>query len=63
LHPNADTIAAIATAQGRGGVGVIRVSGGSIAAIAQGVLGKCPPPRYALYSDFLDENGKCWIRV
>jgi tRNA modification GTPase len=58
LLPNADTIAAIATAQGRGGVGVVRVSGGDIAAIAQGVLGKLPSPRHAAYGDFLDANGE-----
>ena len=57
LLPNADTIAAIATAQGRGGVGVIRVSGRNIAAIAQGVLGKLPAPRHATYGDFINENG------
>lgn len=55
---NADTIAAIATAQGRGGVGVIRVSGRNIVAIAQGVLGKIPSPRHATYGNFLDENGE-----
>lgn len=58
MLPNADTIAAIATAQGRGGVGVIRVSGGDVAAIAQGVLGKLPYPRHAVYGDFLDESGE-----
>lgn len=55
---NADTIAAIATAQGRGGVGVIRVSGRNIVAIAQGVLGKIPSPRHVTYGNFLDENGE-----
>ncbi len=57
MLPNTDTIAAIATAQGRGGVGVIRVSGGSLAAIVHGVLGKLPAPRHATYGDFLDEDG------
>ena len=55
--PNADTIAAVATAQGRGGVGVIRVSGRDIASLAVGILGKLPKARHATYSDFLDENG------
>lgn len=55
--PSVDTIAAIATAQGRGGVGVIRISGQGIASLASGILGKLPVARYATYSDFLDENG------
>jgi len=55
--PNADTIAAVATAQGRGGVGVIRVSGGDIEALTLGILGKLPEARSAVYSKFLDSNG------
>ncbi len=51
-----DTIAAIATAQGRGGVGVVRVSGRNITSIACGVLGKLPEPRHATFCDFLDEE-------
>lgn len=56
--PNVDTIAAIATAQGRGGVGVVRISGHGIEALARGVLGKLPIPRHATYSNFLDETGE-----
>lgn len=56
MQPNADTIAAIATAQGRGGVGVVRISGKGIATIALSVLGKLPAPRHATLSDFLDGN-------
>ena len=55
--PNVDTIAAIATAQGRGGVGVIRISGHYIEALANGVLGRLPAARHATYCNFLDENG------
>jgi len=57
LQRNVDTIAAIATAQGRGGIGVIRVSGSDIEPIAQGLLGKFPTTRYAEYCNFLDNNG------
>lgn len=57
LSPNVDTIAAIATAQGRGGIGVIRISGPDIEIIAQGILGKLPLARQAAYCSFLDENG------
>jgi tRNA modification GTPase len=52
-----DTIAAQATAPGRGGVGIIRVSGPKAKEIAQSVLGNTPKPRYAQYGPFLDENG------
>lgn len=57
-QPSADTIAAIATAQGRGGVGVVRISGRGIAPIAQAILGKLPVPRHATYGEFLDENSE-----
>ena len=57
LLPNVDTIAAIATAQGRGGIGVIRISGNNIEIVAQGILGKLPIARQATYCSFLDEKG------
>lgn len=52
-----DTIAAQATAPGRGGVGIIRVSGPKASEIAAQVLGKMPKPRYAQYGPFLDGQG------
>jgi len=58
VSSNADTIAAIATSSGRGGVGIIRVSGNNIIPLAQGILGKLPAPRYATLSNFLDANGE-----
>ena len=54
---NTDTIAAIATAPGRGGVGIIRVSGAKSKDIAQAILGFIPKTRYAHYCPFKDENG------
>ena len=57
LSPNVDTIAAIATAQGRGGVGVVRISGRGIETLINGILGKFPTARHATYSNFLDEKG------
>lgn len=54
-----ETIAAVATAPGRGGVGVIRVSGPSLQAFAQVISGgKSPLPRRALYVDFVDADGR-----
>ena len=53
------TIAAIATAPGRGGVGVIRLSGKNLLPLAQTLSGgKTPKPRTALYTDFLGGNGQ-----
>ena len=49
-----DTIAALATPAGRGGVGIIRVSGPRAADIAQQILGKLPSPRQAEYLAFYD---------
>ena len=57
LLPSVDTIAAVATAQGRGGVGVIRVSGRDIETLTRGILGKLPAARHASYGNFLDANG------
>ncbi len=48
----ADTIAAIATAPGRGGVGIVRISGTKAKAIAQAIAGKLPPERYARHTTF-----------
>ncbi|MBI5438001.1 MAG: tRNA uridine-5-carboxymethylaminomethyl(34) synthesis GTPase MnmE [Nitrosomonadales bacterium] len=56
-QPNADAIAAIATAQGRGGIGVVRVSGRHIETLICGILAKLPVARHATLSNFMDENG------
>ncbi len=58
LPSNADTIVAIATAQGRGGIGVVRVSGRHTENMACRILGKLPIARHAVYGDFLDANGE-----
>lgn len=53
-----DIIAAIATPSGRGGIGVIRISGKNLTKLAETILGKLPKPRYAHYSQFLDANNQ-----
>ncbi len=53
---NTDTIAAIATPSGQGGVGIIRVSGSKAAEIAEKISGLCPVPRYAHYGVFSDRE-------
>ncbi len=52
-----DTIAAIATPSGYGGVGIIRISGLLVADIAKQLLNKPITPRHAVYSSFLDYDG------
>lgn len=56
--PSTDTIAAQATAPGKGGVGIIRVSGPKAKAVAQAILGKCPKTRYADYLPFKSLTGE-----
>src|SRR5689334_11638067 len=56
LH--APTIAAIATPAGRGGIGVIRVSGPACQQIARALIGDVPPPRLASLRRFLDREGE-----
>jgi len=53
-----ETIAAVATAQGRGGVGIVRVSGPQAASIARAVSGRELKPRYAHYGPFRDGRGQ-----
>lgn len=57
LPQSVDTIVAIATAQGRGGIGVVRISGSDSKALASAILGKLPAARFAAYSNFTDKNG------
>ena len=52
-----DTIVAQATPPGRGGVGILRISGLKARDVAQAVLGKLPKPRYADYLPFKDSDG------
>ncbi|MHB8427961.1 MAG: tRNA uridine-5-carboxymethylaminomethyl(34) synthesis GTPase MnmE [Acidiferrobacterales bacterium] len=53
-----DTIVAIATSPGRGGVGIVRVSGPSAAPIARSLLGKLPRPRQATLRTFRDARNE-----
>ncbi|MBT8449647.1 MAG: tRNA uridine-5-carboxymethylaminomethyl(34) synthesis GTPase MnmE, partial [Gammaproteobacteria bacterium] len=52
-----DTIAAQATAAGRGGIGVIRISGDQAVSIAHKITGQDLAPRHATYTAFLSQNG------
>ena len=53
-----DTIAAIATAPGQSGVGIVRISGPRASLIAHAMLGFTPKPRYAHYGPFHDLQGE-----
>jgi tRNA modification GTPase len=53
----ADIIAAVATAPGRSGIGIIRVSGPHIGGIVEGVVAKPLPPRRAVLAEFRDGEG------
>ncbi len=60
--PHTETIAAVATAIGRGGIGVVRVSGIGLAAFAQTLTGSWPEPRQAKLLPFLDASGQLMDR-
>lgn len=53
-----DTIVAPATPPGTGGVGIVRVSGPGVEAIARAMLGSLPEPRTATYRNFSNEAGE-----
>jgi tRNA modification GTPase len=56
----ADPIVAIATAPGRGGIGIVRVSGADLRPVIEGLLGgraRQLAPRAALHAPFLDADG------
>lgn len=57
-NPRSDVIVAIATAPGRGGIGVLRVSGPHLAALAQTLTGRLPKPRLATLTSFYDAAGQ-----
>jgi tRNA modification GTPase len=54
----ADTIAAIATAPGRGGIGIVRISGPACRSIADRLVGGLPPPRVAALRPLLAGDGE-----
>jgi tRNA modification GTPase len=56
-RPHTENIAAIATAPGRGGIGVVRVSGTGLGLFAEALTGKLPPARCAVLRSFLAADG------
>lgn len=57
VSSSSDTIAAKATASGKGGVGIIRVSGQGAKTVAREVLGLLPEPRNATFCSFRQKDG------
>ena len=62
MFSDRDPIAAIATAPGRAGIGVVRVSGADLAPVIDGLLGTGRAvrlaPRHATFAPFLDGQGR-----
>lgn len=61
MKPDADTIAALATASGRGGIGIVRLSGDKAFAIAATLSGTAVErlqPRFVQYATFRDNGGE-----
>ncbi|HEX7270936.1 MAG TPA: tRNA uridine-5-carboxymethylaminomethyl(34) synthesis GTPase MnmE [Casimicrobiaceae bacterium] len=57
-RPPPETIAAVATPAGRGGIGVVRISGADLSAIVEGVLGAAPAARTATLATFRGASGE-----
>ncbi|MDC0089559.1 tRNA uridine-5-carboxymethylaminomethyl(34) synthesis GTPase MnmE [Porticoccaceae bacterium] len=58
MQNSLDSIVAIATAPGRGGVGIVRISGPDISAFTAAITGKKLLPRQATFTDFSGANGE-----
>ncbi len=52
-----DTIVAAATPPGRGGIGIVRISGHAAGTIARAMIGRLPRARFAMRAEFLDADG------
>ena len=57
MPAHTDTIVAAATPPGRGGIGIVRISGPLVATIARAMLGRLPPARYATRVRFNAADG------
>lgn len=57
MQISSDTIAAIATPPGRGGVGIVRISGQDISLLLESIIESSLKPRYATFTHFVDQHG------
>ena len=53
-----DTIAAVATPNGRGGIGIVRVSGPAVPQVSRALIGRLPEPRFAALCEIRDTQGE-----
>jgi tRNA modification GTPase len=58
MSPDSDVIAAVATAQGRAGIGIVRVSGKDLSAFVAAIVGKQLAPRAAVHTTFRGTDGR-----
>src|SRR5215471_20020667 len=58
LASDNDVIAAIATGQGRAGIGIVRISGKNLSGLARALLGAAPGPRIATRATFRGAAGE-----
>ena len=58
MLPQTDTIVAIATPPGSGGLGIVRLSGPRVQDIARRLTGRVPAARHAVLADFRDRDGE-----
>jgi tRNA modification GTPase len=58
MRAASDPIVAIATAPGRGAVGIVRASGRDLAPLIQALCGRALQPRHAHYGPFLGDDGQ-----
>lgn len=58
MMPAGDTIVALATPPGRGGVGIVRVSGPAVPEMLERLFGELPPPRHARLVQLADAGGR-----
>lgn len=57
-HTDEEIIAAVATPRGRGGVAIVRLSGGNLSELITALLGRQPVPRHAVYTSFRSANSE-----
>jgi tRNA modification GTPase len=58
MRASGDTICAIATPPGHGGIGIVRASGPAVPSLATAILGRLPAERHAHFARFLDGSGE-----